>query len=61
MPLSIIVGMSGTSGERLALVIASARSRPDFRYGCVAVVSMNRNAIWPPIRSAAAGRGRRAG
>ncbi len=40
-PASIIVGTSGASGERLALVTASARSLPALTCGSAVVIVSN--------------------
>ena len=55
MPSSSIVGTSGSSGERLALVMASARSLPALMLGSPVLMFMKVASTWPPSRSAIAG------
>ena len=55
MPDSSIVGTSGSSGERFALVIASARSLPALMCGRPVLMFMKVASTWPPSRSDIAG------
>ena len=50
-----MVGKSGASGERSVLVIASARSLPDFTKGVVPGTFSIMNVNWPPVSSVSAG------
>src|SRR6185369_13479363 len=50
-PDSAMVGTSGIAGDRLAVVTASARTRPDFTCGTAVAIWSNNISIWPPITS----------
>ena len=54
-PASIMVGTSGASGERLALVTARALSAPDLTCGSDVLMVSNIIDTWPPSRSFSAG------
>jgi hypothetical protein len=49
-----MVGMSGASGERVLLVMASARILPPWIEGMAAYICSNIICTCPPIRSVAA-------
>ncbi|MDT4873948.1 hypothetical protein FQZ97_1092200 [compost metagenome] len=50
-PLSSRVGTSGSSGERLALVMARARSLPALICGMAVLMFMKDDSTWLPSRS----------
>ena len=54
-PASTMVGTSGTSGERLAEVMASGLIWPLLKYGTKAVTTSMPIGINPPIRSVVMG------
>ncbi len=54
-PASAMVGSSGMTGVRCALVTASALSLPALIYGETAEMEMNARSTWPPSRSMIAG------
>ena len=53
-PTSVIVGTSGTAGERLGLVIASARSLPLCTCGTAPCAMTNIICTWPASTSVTA-------
>ena len=55
MPSSSSVGTVGSSGERLALVIESARSLPAMICGMAVLMFMNDDSTWLPSRSVMTG------
>src|SRR5678815_5652054 len=59
MPASAIVGVSGDSGERVAVVTASSRSLPALTSGIPAVSWSNMNVTLPPATSCLACKVRR--
>ena len=55
MPLSAMVGSVGAAALRFALLMASARRRPEFTYGSTDSVLANIIETCPAIRSVTAG------
>ena len=51
-PASAIVGMSGAAPERVAVVTAIARKRPDLTCGIAAAIGANIMSVSPPITAA---------
>ena len=54
-PASAMVGTSGSTGERLALVTARGRILPPLMYCSTEFTFWNEASTWPPIRSVWAG------
>ena len=54
-PDSSIVGTSGSSSTRFAVVTAIARSFPDLMNGIAEGIESNISWIWPPTSSVSAG------
>jgi hypothetical protein len=50
-----MTGMSGSACERVAVVTASARSRPDRTYSTDGGKGLNISCTWPLSRSVSAG------
>ena len=48
-----MVGISGSKGERVLLVMAKARRRPPLMAGMAEYICSNIMVTWPPIRSVA--------
>jgi hypothetical protein len=55
MPPSSSVCTWGSRGERLALVMASARSLPAWICGMAVLMFMNEASTWPPSKSVITG------